>query len=81
MKNLKDIIKIDESATKLIDIENYGRTWISEWGSDFCGNILSMFIKGVKTGMEKYKSDDQKFQKRCIDCIDKLLEEINEKIY
>ena len=81
MKNLKYIIKIDESATKLIDIENYGRTWIGEWGSDFCGNILSMFIKGVKTGMEKYKSDDQKFQKRCMDFIEKTLKDLNKEIY
>lgn len=81
MKTLKDTIKIDESKTSSQNIENYGRTWISEWGPEYCGNVLSWFIKGVKTGMEKYKSDDPKFDKRCMDCIDDLLKEINEKIY
>lgn len=80
MKDLKDTL-IKESKTKPQDIENYGKSWVSEWGSDFCGNILTWFINGVKQGMEKYHNDDPKFQKRCMDCIEDILKEINEKIY
>lgn len=81
MKDIKDIIKITESQTKLSDIENYGRTWIGEWGADYCGNILTSFIKGIKAGMEKYKSDDPKFQERCMKFIEQTLENINKEIY
>lgn len=81
MKNIKDTIKIDESRTSSDNIKNYGRTWIGEWGSDFCGNVLTHFIEGVKEGMEKYPNKDPKFQKRCMSCIEDLLKEINEKIY
>ena len=81
MKTINEIININESKTKSEEITNYGRTWVSEWGPDFCGNILSWYIKGVKEGMNKYKADDAKFQKRCEDCIDKLLETINKEIY
>jgi len=79
MKDIK--LKINESKIKSNEIENYGRSWLKEWGPEYCGNILSWFIKGVKTGMEQYKSDNQKFNKRCMDCIEDLLKEINEKIY
>ena len=79
MKDIKT--KINESRTKSNEIENYGRSWLKEWGPEYCGNVLSWFIKGVKTGMEQCKSDDQKFNKRCMDCIEDLLKEINEKIY
>ena len=72
---------INESKTTAANISNYGRTWVGEWGPDFCGNILEWFIKGVKEGMEKYKADDSKFQKRCEDCIDKLLKDITKDIY
>ena len=81
MKDLKEKLMIKESRTSPDNIKNYGRTWISEWGSDFCGNVLTYFIEGVKEGMKKYPNKDLKFQKRCMDCIDKLLEENNEKIY
>lgn len=80
MKNLKDTL-INESKTKPQDIENYGRSWISEWGSSYCGNILDWFLKGVKEGMEKYPNDDPKFQKRCMDFIDKTLKDLNKEIY
>jgi hypothetical protein len=80
MKDLKDTL-IKESKTKSQDIENYGKAWISEWGPSFCGNILGWFVKGVKEGMEKYPDDDPKFQKKCMDCIEDILKEINEKIY
>ena len=81
MKDIKEYVDINESQTKLSDIENYGRTWIGEWGADYCGNILTSFIKGVKTGMEKYKSDDHKFQERCMKFIEQTLENINKEIY
>jgi hypothetical protein len=81
MKDLKNYINVNESKTKLTDIQNYGRTWVSEWGADFCGNILSEFIKGVKNGMQQYKADDPKFQDRCIKCLDEILEVVKEKIY
>jgi len=83
MENIKDYIQnyILESKSRLIDIEEYGESLINDWGSDYCGNILSMFIQGVKTGMENNKADDAKFQKRCLDCINELLNNINEKIY
>lgn len=80
MKSLQECL-IEESKTKSKDIANYGKTWIGEWGADFCGNILSEFIKGVKSGMEQHKSDDPKFQERCINCIDKILEEVKDLIY
>ena len=80
MKTLKDTL-INESKTKPQNIENYGRTWLSEWGPSYCANILSWYIKGVKEGMEKNKHEDDKFQKRCMDCIDSLLKEINKTIY
>lgn len=81
MKDIKEYVDINESQTKPNEITNYGRTWLSEWGPIYCGNILSWYIKGVKEGMNKYKADDAKFQKRCEDCIDKLLEIINKDIY
>lgn len=80
MKDLKEVL-INESKTKMENIQNYGRSWVGEWGADFCGNILTSFIKGVKEGMEKYQADDPKFQDRCMKCIDDMLKEINEKIY
>lgn len=80
MKTLKEQL-INESQTKSSDIENYGKNFLNEWGPDYCGNILSWYIKGVKTAIETNKSDDVKFQKRCEDCIDELLKIINEKIY
>ena len=81
MKDIKSYINVNESKTKFEDIQNYGRTWVSEWGADFCGNILSTVIKGVKDGMQQYKADDPKFQDRCMKCLDEILEEINKKIY
>lgn len=81
MKTLKDTIKIDESRTTCDNIRNYGRTWISEWGSDFCGNVLAHFIEGVKEGMEKYPNKDPHFQKRCMDFIEKTLKDLNKEIY
>lgn len=80
MKNLKECL-VNESQTKHNEITNYGRTWLGEWGPEFCGNILSWYIEGVKEGMKKYKHEDSKFQKRCEDCIDKLLDTINKEIY
>ena len=81
MKDIKDTIKINESQTKLSDIENYGRTWVGELGTEFCGNILTSFIKGVKMGMEKYKGGDPKFHVRCMSFIEKTLKDINKEIY
>lgn len=80
MKDLKECL-VNESQTKLSEIENYGRTWIGEWGTDYCGNILTSFIKGVKEGMEKYKTGDPKFHIRCMSFIEKTLKDINKEIY
>lgn len=66
--------------TKPEDIENYGKIVMSKWATSFCGNILFWFIKGVKEEMEN-KADDSEFHKRCMDCIDELLNDINVKIY
>lgn len=81
MKDIKEYVDINESKTKLEDITNYGRTWVGEWGPEFCGNILTSFIKGVKSGMEKYKGDDPKFHVRCMSFIEKTLKDINKEIY
>ena len=80
MKDLKEIL-IKESRISPDNIKNYGKTLISEWGSDFCGNVLTHFIEGVKEGMEKYPNKDQKFQKRCMDFIEKTLKDLNKEIY
>jgi len=83
-ENIKDTIKINGSKTKqphMEDIKNYGCTWLSGWGPSYCGSILSFYIKGVKEGMEKNKHEDDKFQKRCMDCLDDLLKTIYKKIY
>ena len=80
---MKDIMNflINESRTRFIDIEQYGNSWIKEWGSEYCGDVLKNFIKGVERGMKYLKSDDVKFQKRCEDCISEILEKINKDIY
>jgi len=80
MKDLKNCL-IKESRISPDNIKNYGITCIKERGSIFCGNVLTDFIKGVKEGMEKYPDEDPKFQKRCIDCIEKTLKDINKEIY
>ena len=80
MKDLKDTL-IKESKTKPQDIEHYGKAWIGEWSSTYCGNIIDWFLKGVQKGMEKYPNDDPKFQKRCMDFIEKTLKDLNKEIY
>lgn len=79
MKNLTEFIT--ESKTRSVDITNYGDSWIGEWGPDFCGNVLKWFVKGVQEGMKKHPADDEKFQKRCEDCIEKILDTITKYIY
>ena len=81
MKDLNYYVN-ESKKTDFDKIENLGNSWIKEWGPSFCGNILSAIMKGIKKGMEenKYTKDD-KFQKRCEDCINKIIDEINEDIY
>ena len=75
---MKSINKyINESKTRFEDIENYGTSWISEWGPEYCGNILKSVIKGIQSGIKKYSSDDTEFNKLCEDSINKIIDEIN----
>jgi len=80
MKKLNEYI-VDESKTRTVDITNYGNSWIGEWGPDFCGNVLTWFITGVQQGMKNHPANDAKFQKRCEECIEHLLDTVNKEIY
>jgi len=83
MKSINEYI-VNESKTRLQDIENYGKSWVGEWGVDFFGNVLSSFIKGAKKGLEEnkqYYEGDDKFIKRCLDFINRIEEEVNKEIY
>ena len=82
MKSINEYI-VNESKTRLQDIENYGKSWVGEWGVEFFGNVLSSFIKGAKKGLEENKQycDDDKFIKRCSDFINRIEEEVNKEIY
>jgi len=79
MKDLNQFL-VKESKTDYTSIRNYGRSWISEWGLLDCGNVLSMFLTGVKDGISKYKSDDPKFYEKCNKCIDEIIEKIDNEI-
>ena len=86
MKSLKDTM-LNESRTRFEDIQNYGESWINEWGLDYFVNVLSFFVKGMKKGLNENSryfikdKEDEKFIKRCTDFINKLEEDINKKIY
>ena len=83
MKSINEYI-VNESKTRLQDIENYGKSWVGEWGVEFFGNVLSSFIKGAKKGLEEnkqYYDGDDKFIKRCSDFINRIEEEVNKEIY
>lgn len=79
MKKIKDFLF--ETKFDLDEITEFGTKCIESRGSIWCGNVLFNFVKGVKEGMLKNKNEDIKFQKRCEDCIDNLLETINKEIY
>jgi hypothetical protein len=89
MKNLKEKLINEAKKTDFEKIEDLGASWIKEWGSEYCGNILSSVIKGIQKGIKEnpYTNDknaypaNNTFQKRCEDCIKKILNEINEDIY
>jgi len=86
MKTLKETL-LNESKTRLEDIENYGKSWVNEWGVEFFGNILSSFTKGMKKALDENSQyyikdeEDKKFVKRCSDFINKISEDINKDIY
>ena len=82
MKSLKDTLLNEAKNSNQQKIEDYGKALVKEWGPSFCGNILNWFITGVKEGMEENPDDDDaKFQKRCIDFIEKTLKDLNKDIY
>ena len=89
MKNLREKLINEGKKTDFDKIETLGASWIKEWGPSYCGNILMSVVKGIQKGMKENPYTDDKgaypanntFQKRCEDCIEKIIKEINEDIY
>jgi len=64
MKNLNNFIKINESQTKLSNIENYGKTWVTEYEPHMFEQLLTSLLNGIKKGLNEnlkyYKEDTEK---------------------
>lgn len=85
MKNLCEYLT--ESKTRFEDIEQYAKNWVSEWGFEFFGNIMTSFLKGMQSAVKEEEDnfngdkEDEKFLNRCKTFTERVSKEANKEIY
>jgi len=52
MKDIKNFI-VNESKTKLTDIEKYAKSWITEYEPSMFNQVLDNILSGIKKGVEE----------------------------
>ena len=77
MKSFEEYL--NESKTTGKNIQNYGKSWTTEWTQQYFKQMLGFFINGVEEGLKEnekyYKATDIESQLKLVNDIKELLKQ------